>query len=199
MTAPAFADPVFQSQAVFRGIMRAMATPGTIFDVGLALAPPAPLTPAAAAALLTLMDYETPLWIAPSFAAASGRAVADYLVFHTGAPLARSPDKAVFALVDLVADELRLADFAPGSAEYPDRSTTILAQGAAFGEGASLRLAGPGVDGEAELRAAPLPHDFLAQWAANRARFPLGVDLILASEAELVGLPRSVAISGEAR
>ena len=199
MTAPAFADPVFQSQAVFRGIMRAMSRPGTMIDIDVALAPPAPLTPAAAAALLTLADYETPLWIAPSFAAASGRSVADYLVFHTGAPLARSPDKAVFALVDLVADELRLTDFAPGSAEYPDRSTTIVAQGAAFGEGTPLTLTGPGVNGKANLGAKPLPHDFLVQWAANRARFPLGVDLILASEAELVGLPRSIVISGEAR
>jgi alpha-D-ribose 1-methylphosphonate 5-triphosphate synthase subunit PhnH len=199
MTSAAFADPVFQSQAVFRSIMRAMANPGTIVDTGPPLAPPAPLAPAAAAALLTLADFETPLWLAPSFAAASGRAVADYLVFHTGAPLARSPDKAAFALVDLVADVLRLADFAPGSAEYPDRSTTIVAQGAAFGEGSLLRLSGPGVRGEAELRIAPLPHDFFAQWKVNRSRFPLGVDLILASETELAGLPRSITIAGETR
>lgn len=199
MTAPAFADPVFQSQAIFRGIMRAMAAPGTIFDCGTALSPPAPLAPAAAAALLTLADYETPLWIAPSFAEASGRAVADYLVFHTGAPIAASAARAAFALVDLVEDALRLEEFALGSAEYPDRSTTIVAQGAAFGEGSLLRLAGPGVDGEAALRVAPLPHDFFAQWQANRARFPLGVDLILAAEGEFVGLPRSIAISGETR
>ena len=199
MTAPAFADPVFQSQAVFRAIMRAMATPGTIVACGVALDPPAPLALAAAAALLTLADYETPIWIAPSFAAASGRAVADYLVFHTGAPLARSADKATFALIDLVADELRLEDFALGDAEYPDRSTTIVAQGVAFSEGSRLRLAGPGVRGQAELRAAPLPHDFLTQWRANRDRFPLGVDLILAGESDLAALPRSIAISGEAR
>ncbi len=199
MTAPAFADPVFQSQAVFRNIMRAMAQPGTLVPVEVELAPPAPLTSAAAAALLTLVDFETPLWIAPSFAAASGRAVADYLVFHTGAPLAHSPDKAAFALVDLIGDELRLADFAQGTPEYPDRSTTIVAQGASFGAGAPLKLTGPGIDGEMELQAAPLPHDFLAQWAANRARFPLGVDLVLASEAELIGLPRSAAISQETR
>lgn len=197
MTAPAFADPVFQSQAVFRAIMRAMATPGTRFDCGIALSPPGPLAPAAAAALLTLADYETPLWIAPSFAAASGRAVADYLVFHTGAPLARSADKAVFALVDLVADDLRLEDFALGDAEYPDRSTTVVAQSAVFGEGSRLRLGGPGVRGHAELSAAPLPRDFLVQWRANRSRFPLGVDLILASETEFVGLPRTLAIAGE--
>ncbi len=199
MTALAFTDPVFESQAVFRGIMRAMATPGTIFRCGEALAPPAPLAPAAAAALLTLADFETPLWIAPSFAAASGGAVAAYLTFHTGAPLAPAPDKAAFALIDLASDGLRLERFALGSAEYPDRSTTVVAQGASLGEGPALRLAGPGVAGEAEFCAAPLPDDFLAQWAVNRGRFPLGVDLILAAAAKLACLPRSVAISGEAR
>lgn len=199
MTALAFANPVFQSQAVFRRIMRAMASPGAIFDVAEGLAPPAPLAPAAAAALLTLADFETPVWIAPSFAAASGRAVADYLVFHTGAPIAPSPDKAAFALVDLGADGLRLADFAQGSAKYPDRSTSVIAQGAAFADGAPLRLTGPGVKGEAELCAGALPPDFVAQWSANRACFPLGIDLILASETLLAALPRSVAIAQEAR
>lgn len=199
MTALAFADPVFESQAVFRRIMRAMAAPGTIFSCGEALAPPAPLAPATAAALLTLADFETPLWIAPSFAAASGRAVADYLTFHTGAPLAPSPDAAAFALIDLASDGLRLERFALGSAEYPDRSTTVIAQGAALNEGPALRLTGPGVAGEAELRAAPLPPDFLVQWRANGGRFPLGVDVILAAGTQLACLPRSLAIFGEAR
>ncbi len=195
MTALAFADPVFESQAVFRRIMRAMAAPGTILVCGQTLAPPAPLEPAAAAALLTLADFESPLWIAPSFAGA----VAAYLTFHTGAPLAPSPDKAAFALVDLASDGLRLDRFAQGSAKYPDRSTTVVAQDARLSEGPALRLAGPGVHGEAELRAASLPHDFVEQWAANRRRFPLGVDVILAAGAKLACLPRSVVISGETR
>lgn len=199
MTALAFADPVFESQAVFRRIMRAMATPGTIFPCGEALAPPAPLAPAAAAALLTLADFETPLWIAPSFAAASGGAVAAYLTFHTGAPIAPSPDTAAFALIDLAADGLRLERFGQGSAEYPDRSTTVVAQGASLSEGPALRLAGPGVQGEAELCAAPLPADFLAQWRTNRGGFPLGVDMILAAGTKLVCLPRSVVLSEETR
>ncbi len=84
-------------------------------------------------------------------------AVAAYLTFHTGAPLAPSPDKAAFALVDLASDGLRLDRFAQGSAEYPDRSTTVVAQDARLSEGPALRLAGPGVHGEAELRAASLP------------------------------------------
>ncbi|MGD0642978.1 MAG: phosphonate C-P lyase system protein PhnH [Roseiarcus sp.] len=195
MTAPAFTDPVFESQAAFRGIMRAMARPGTIIVCGEALTPPAPLEPAAAAVLLTLADFESPLWIAPSF----GSTVAAYLAFHTGAPLAPSPDTAAFALIDLASDEPRFDRFAQGSAEYPDRSTTVVAQGARLNEGPALRLAGPGVAGQAELGAASLPPDFVEQWAANRGRFPLGVDLILAAGAKLACLPRSVVISRETR
>jgi alpha-D-ribose 1-methylphosphonate 5-triphosphate synthase subunit PhnH len=195
MSALAFADPTFESQAAFRRIMRAMSAPGTILACGEALAPPASLARAAAAALLTLADFETPLWIAPSFPDAVG----DYLAFHSGAPRAAAPDKAAFALVDLAADSLDLARFALGTAEYPDRSTTIVAQASALAADPRLRLSGPGIKGEAGLAVAPLPKDFVAQWAANRADFPLGVDLIFAADVRLAALPRSTAIIEGAR
>jgi alpha-D-ribose 1-methylphosphonate 5-triphosphate synthase subunit PhnH len=195
MSALAFADPTFESQAAFRRIMRAMSAPGTILVCGEALAPPAPLARAAAAALLTLADFETPLWIAPSFPDAVG----DYLAFHTGAPRAAAPDKAAFALVDLSADGLDFAPFASGTAEYPDRSTTVVAQASTLEAGLPLRLSGPGLKGEATLAVTPLPSDFLAQWAANHAGFPLGVDLIFAADARLAALPRSTQVAEGAR
>lgn len=195
MSALAFADPTFESQATFRRIMQAMARPGTILACGEQLAPPAPLHRAAAAALLTLADFETPLWIAPSFPAAVG----DYLAFHSGAPRAAAPDRAAFALIDLAADGLDFGLFAQGTAEYPDRSTTIVVQAASLDAGAPLTLSGPGIKGEATLAVTPLPPDFTAQWVANHAGFPLGVDLILAADARLVALPRSTAIAKGAR
>ncbi len=195
MSALAFADPTFESQAAFRRIMRALSAPGTILACGVTLAPPPPLARAAAAALLTLADFETPLWIAPSFPAAIG----DYLAFHTGAPRAVAPDKAAFALIDLSADSFDLARFAWGTAEYPDRSTTIVAQASTLGAGQRLRLSGPGLRGEATLAVSPLPTDFIAQWAANRAGFPLGVDLIFVADARLAALPRSTKIAEGAR
>ncbi len=195
MSALAFADPTFESQAAFRRLMRALSAPGTILSCGEALAPPAPLARAAAAALLTLADFETPLWIAPSFP----RAVGDYLAFHSGAPRAVAPDKAAFALVDLSADGLDLARFAQGTAEYPDRSTTIVAQAQSFDAGPRLRLSGPGIKGAATLAVSPLPNDFAAQWAANGAGFPLGVDLVFAIGAHIAALPRSTTIAAGAR
>ena len=195
MSALAFADPTFESQTAFRRIMRAMSAPGTILACGEALAPPPPLARAAAAALLTLADFETPLWIAPSFPDAVG----DYLAFHSAAPRAAAPDKATFALVDLSVAGLDLARFALGTAEYPDRSTTIVAQASTLAAGPRLRLSGPGINGEATLAVSPLPADFAAQWAANRAGFPLGVDLIFVADFSLTALPRSTAIIEGAR
>jgi hypothetical protein len=120
MSRLAFTDPVFESQAAFRAILAAMARPGAIHPCGQGLEPPAPLSPAAAAAILALADVETPLWIAPSFSA--NDEISAYLKFHTGAPLAAAPNKAVFALTDAASDALRLADFAQGAPDYPDRS-----------------------------------------------------------------------------
>jgi len=193
MSALAFADPAVESQAAFRAILGAIASPGAIETCGRGLAPPPPLAPAAAAAILTLADFETPLWIAPSLA---GGEAAAYLKFHTGAPLAASPVQAAFALIDLERDRLDLKNFAQGTPDYPDRSTTIVAQTRSLSRRRGMRIAGPGVSGTAEIEFSPTPGDFLSQWEANHAAFPLGVDLILAHGAELAVLPRSVRVTG---
>ena len=194
MSALAFADPAFESQAAFRAILRAMASPGSIVACGGRVAPPAPLHPAAAATILTLADFETPLWIAPSLSA-NGE-VAAYLKFHAGAPIAAAPGRAAFALLDLEADMLDLGSFAQGAPEYPDRSTTVVAQAQSLGRGAAFRISGPGVRDEAEFSFEPRPADFIAQWRANESAFPLGVDLILAAESEIAALPRTARIIG---
>jgi alpha-D-ribose 1-methylphosphonate 5-triphosphate synthase subunit PhnH len=194
MSALGFADPAFESQAASRAILKAIASPGAIETCGKGLAPPPPLAPAAAAAILTLADFETPLWIAPSLAA-NPEAVA-YLKFHTGAPPAASPDQAAFALIDLEWDALDVSSFAQGLAEYPDRSTTIIAQTRSLTRRLGMRISGPGVRGATEIEFEPTPHDFLCQWQANHSTFPLGVDLILVHSVELAVLPRSVRITG---
>jgi alpha-D-ribose 1-methylphosphonate 5-triphosphate synthase subunit PhnH len=193
MSALAFADPALESQAAFRAILKAIASPGVIETCGEGLAPPSPLCSAAAAAVLTLADFETPLWIAPSLAA--GEAAA-YLKFHTGAPLALSPHDAAFALIDLERDSLDLKSFAQGTPEYPDRSTTVVAQARSLARRPGMRISGPGVRGTAEIAFEPAPRDFCSLWGANHSTFPLGVDLILAHGAELAVLPRSVRVTG---
>jgi alpha-D-ribose 1-methylphosphonate 5-triphosphate synthase subunit PhnH len=192
MLAPAFPDPPRATQAVFRRLMEAMARPGEVRSLALELTAPAPLGGAAAALALTLLDYETPFWLDPPLAAAPE--LREWFKFHTGAPLTADCAEAVFAFV---ADPARcppFAAFAQGSLEYPDRSTTLVLQVDGFDRGEPFELAGPGIAGTRRLRAAPLPDDFRARLAANRALFPRGIDLVLASRDAVAALPRSIRV-----
>jgi len=80
-----FANPAIGSAHAFRRVMEAMARPGTIQDVEGA-APPAPMSPAMGAVLLTLCDTETPVYLAGDLDCDAVRA---WLSFHTGAPFCR--------------------------------------------------------------------------------------------------------------
>src|SRR5215475_8524272 len=97
MLAPAFPDPVRGSQAVFRCVMDAMARPGTIVVTGGLAQAPQPLGLAAAAVALTLIDYETPVWLDPTLA--QSPEVAAWLRFHTGAPLTDDLRRAAFGFI----------------------------------------------------------------------------------------------------
>jgi alpha-D-ribose 1-methylphosphonate 5-triphosphate synthase subunit PhnH len=190
MLVPGFSDPVLASQAVFRTVMEAMARPGQIAKIDLVIAPPAPLGIAAAALALTLLDFETPVWLDPTLAAAPD--VGDWLKFHTGAPRAADPAAAAFALIAEPAVISGFDAFSLGSVEYPDGSTTLILEVETLTEGQAFLLSGPGIKGSRSLAAAPLPADFAARMAENRARFPRGVDLVLTCGRRLAALPRSI-------
>lgn len=190
LMATGFADPVFDQQATFRAAMWALSRPGRVEPIRAGLTPPAPLNAEAAALALALCDYETPLWLDPVLAGAP--AVADFLRFHTGAPIVAEAREARFALIAEPADMPDFFDFAQGSPELPDASATLILQVESFTAG--LVLEGPGINGRAAFGAAPLPADFIERMAANRAGFPLGVDLLLAGAGGVAGLPRSVTV-----
>ncbi|MCJ2050625.1 phosphonate C-P lyase system protein PhnH [Methylobacterium sp. J-070] len=193
MLAPGFADPVHDAQGTFRAVMDALARPGQPRPLAPGLTPPAPLTPELAAVALALTDADTPVWLDAALAAAPD--VAAYLRFHTGAPLTDDPAQAAFALIRDPGRCPPLGRFAPGTPAYPDTSTTLVLACEAITEGEGLHLAGPGIAGTVRLAAAPLPEGFVTQLAANRADFPLGVDLILTAPGRVAGLPRSTAVS----
>ncbi len=184
------ADPVFSAQAVFRTAMDAFAAPGTIADFGPVVCAPAPLVPAAAALMATLADADTPIWMAD--AAGGHTAAARWLRFQTGAPLAADPADATFAL--LGEGEGGFERFALGTPDYPDRSVTLLLPVRALGGGAPLRLTGPGIETDRVIAPVGLPAGFLDVMAANRARFPLGFDLVLVHGTAALALPRTTQI-----
>jgi alpha-D-ribose 1-methylphosphonate 5-triphosphate synthase subunit PhnH len=184
---PGFADPVLGAQSAFRSILEAMSRPGTLHTAGVGLTPPAPLAPATAAALLTLCDAETKLHLG-----AGCEAARDWIAFHCGAPLVDEIGLAEFALALAMPDLTTLSD---GSDDAPQDSATLVLQVDGFGRGQSLHLAGPGLRVPGVLKVAGLPAHFAAAWAANHAKFPRGVDLILCAGTEIAALPRTVRIA----
>ncbi|MEY8830368.1 phosphonate C-P lyase system protein PhnH [Sedimentitalea sp. XS_ASV28] len=178
-----FTDPSVQSAHAFRGVMEAMARPGTIQDIDGA-EPPAPLSRAAGAVLLTLCDTETPIHLA---GATDCDAVRRWLAFHTGAPLS-GPSHCMFA-VGAWGALAPVSSYPVGTPEYPDRSATLIVECAELAaSGATLR--GPGIRETARLS---LPDTEF--FRTNRAHFPLGLDFIFTSGSQLAALPRTTEVS----
>lgn len=177
-----FAAPAADAARAFRAILEALARPGTIGRISGA-APPAPLSAAAGAVLLTLTDRTTPLFLGRSH---DTEAVRAWIAFHTGAPVAAA-DAAVFAVGTWEA-LLPLDRFRIGTPEYPDRSATLIVERPDLAS-RGARLTGPGIDGVAWL---DLPDP--AAHRANRALFPLGLDMIFCAGDRVAGLPRSTIV-----
>jgi len=178
------ADPARDGARAFRAALQAMARPGRIEGVT-GVAPPAPCSVAAGALILTLCDTTTPLYLAPSH---DTEALRGWITFHTGAPFT-GPEDAMFALGTWAALQ-PVTRFAIGTAEYPDRSATLIVEVAAL-TATGATLSGPGIETEARLS---LPET--EAFRANRRRFPLGFDTYLACGDRLAGLPRSTRVEG---
>lgn len=190
MTARA-SNPVFQDQAAFRAVMDAFAAPGALKTLS-DLAAPAPLAPATGAIVRSLADFETPIWLDPVL---SVPAVTEWIRFQTGAPIVTEKQAARLALIGDAANCPDFADFSTGTADYPDRSTTVLLQVKSLLTGDAMTLRGPGIEDTRCLRADPLPSGFLRIWADNREGFPCGIDLLLIAGSDIAALPRSVCIA----
>jgi alpha-D-ribose 1-methylphosphonate 5-triphosphate synthase subunit PhnH len=182
---PGFTAPVADAQSCFRAVLEAMSHPGRIMPVGAGLSPPDPLAPATAAVLLTLVDNETPVWLAPGLDAAT-----DWMLFHCGAPLA-NPAQAAFAVCQHLPP---LDQLGWGTHDGPEASATVILQLPDFTGGPRFRLSGPGLKGPETVCLGALPADFASRWVANRAAFPRGVDLILCAGDQVAALPRTVTV-----
>lgn len=182
---PAFADPVFDAQTCFRAVLDATARPGTIHTVTAPAHPPAPLHRASAAVLLTLLDAETTF----AWDGAPADALA-WLGFHCGVHLVPRPEAAfVLSLGGAFPEGLRL-----GTDDVPEDGATLILQLPALGTGPAYRLSGPGLREPATLGIEGLPPGFAPDWAANTARFPRGIDLVLCSGDRLAALPRTTRV-----
>lgn len=183
-----FQNPVHQAQATFRALLEALAHPGCGYSLPSSLAPPGRLSPASAAACLTLLDLETQVWLQPD------SEIESWLRFHTGCRLTRHPQQADFAVIWHGARSPDLQAFNPGTAESPEGSTTLLIQVESLMDGEGVVLQAPGILGKRAI-APRLPAHFWQQWSHNHQAYPQGVDVFLFDQTQVMGLPRTVAIN----
>lgn len=174
-----FAEAPQQSARAFRGIMNAMARPGTVETVSGAV-PPAPMSPAAGALALVLFDANTTICLRGAW---DCDAVRDWITFHTSAPLTQSAeaDFVIGAWDDL----MPLDQYPIGTAEYPDRSATLIVEMPTLQNSGAI-LTGPGIKDTAQLNLPDVP-----ALQANARQFPLGLDLFFCAANQLAALPRS--------
>ena len=186
-------DKVLSAQSTFRSVMNAMAHPGSVQEVAAAISAPSPLMRGSAAVALTLFDHDTPVWLDQQMSACPE--VANWLKFHSGAPVVTKRSFSSFAVI---ADGRALPDldsFALGTAEYPDRSTTLILQVESLTRGCPYELQGPGINGAVVLRATVEPKDLFERLAINATLFPRGIDVVLVSDKEIVAIPRTTRLA----
>lgn len=185
--ASGFADPVLDAQGAFRALLDAMARPGRIAKLPSLPEAPDGLEPAAACAALALCDTDTPVWLDDA-----ARDAAAWLRFHCGCRIVHDPSAASFVFAMRVPPAMAALD--AGDDQYPDRSATVVLSVGSFDMGVALRLSGPGIDGAVTVQVEGLPESFVAERAANRQKFPRGVDCILVAGRQALCLPRTTII-----
>jgi alpha-D-ribose 1-methylphosphonate 5-triphosphate synthase subunit PhnH len=184
-----FADKVLSAQSTFRSVMDAMAHPGSVYRIAATVGAPPPVMQASAALALTLFDHDTPVWLDRRMSEAPS--VANWLRFHSGAPVVTDPSISSFAVIADGGTLPDLGSFSFGTAEYPDRSTTLILQVESLTQGHPYELRGPGINGAVVLRATIKPKDLFERLAVNATSFPRGIDIVLAAGDEIAAIPRT--------
>jgi alpha-D-ribose 1-methylphosphonate 5-triphosphate synthase subunit PhnH len=194
-------DAVFDSQATFRALLRAMSRPGTTVPVPVA-DPGCPVSEFGTVAGIarTLLDHEVTLAVVSDAAHDDiATRLERYVREVSGArPAAVSVANYVISVGPL-ADGL-LSALHRGVPAYPDESATLIALLPAPVAGApALRLAGPGVTHGARLRLTGWSARSIEELIAVNAEPPLGIDLILATaDRGVTCLPRSASLARDA-
>lgn len=184
---PAFAEPVADSQRVFRVLLKALSEPG-LSHVVTGVSALAELNPAAYAVALTVLDSSTAVWLSPAFRSA---AVQKNLAFHTGCTFVERPEQAMFAfLTEAELESVALLN--PGTDRDPEFSCTAIVQLRELGSGSETIWSGPGI---AEQRRVRLTLDpMFWQVRSQKNHFPRGVDVLFVAQNSVLGLPRTTQV-----
>ena len=188
---PGFPNIVDDSQTTFRGLLNALSYPGKEQQINVKLTPPSGLNIPFAAACLTMLDLETKVWLSSDF----NQDVKAWLLFHTGCSFTDNSQVADFAIIKNINSIPNLSNFHHGTAEYPEKSTTLFVQGLDLESGEKVILTGPGILGETTVSIPGLPEFFWSEWETNLNNYPLGIDIFFFAKNTVIGLPRTTKIS----
>jgi alpha-D-ribose 1-methylphosphonate 5-triphosphate synthase subunit PhnH len=168
-----------QAQQTFRAMLAALSYPGRPQDL------PAHGGEALDMIGATLLDLETSFYCPEAELAAR--------LSRSGAPAA-PPAAARYHFYPTLAeaDLAAIAEAAIGSYRFPDDSATLIL-GCRLGAGPQLQLRGPGISGSAALRLAGPPPAFW-ELRTRAIRYPLGWDIFLVDDDQVVGLPRTTTV-----
>lgn len=166
----AFNLPVQDAQQSFRRLLKAMSEPGVIVALHQLKHGWQPLGTATTSVLLTTVDGDTPVWLAPSMDNDIAR---QNLRFHTNAPLVDQPQLAAFAVADERISSEQLNALSAGSAVAPETSATLIVQVSGLSGGRMLRLTGAGI-AEERMIAPQLPECLIHELTERPHPFPLG-------------------------
>ncbi|MBW1711581.1 MAG: phosphonate C-P lyase system protein PhnH [Deltaproteobacteria bacterium] len=190
---PGFKDPVLDSQQVFMASLKAMSHPGSVIDLPVLPPGPEPLLASTAALLLTLLDWDTRLWLDPP---AANKRVLGWLAFHCGCRIIKEPAEANFVVVGDGRHLPDLTRFAWGTEDSPEGSATIIIQVQDLAQGQGRFLTGPGIEDRTRLSVQGLDDSFWHYPALNSRLFPQGLDFFLAGPGSVCGLPRTTSVEG---
>ena len=183
-----FEDPVYDSQIVFRKILKVMSEPGTIKKIRTTLSAPAPMMKATAAICLTLMDFQSKVWLDLP----QDSEVAKYLKFHTGSKLVEHSSEADFVVFFSAPDEFPPLNL--GTDGNPETAATVIIQTKTLDDTGKLKLTGPGIKKSRFLNAEKIPTSLWDHRSKVNSLFPRGIDIILTSNKKLTALPRTTKI-----
>jgi len=188
---PGFDEAVRDAQATFRVMLDVLARPGSVGSIDVALDDDALARwPASAfAALLTVADFSTPVWLQQR-----DEALAEAIRFHTGAPIAETSEAAAFAYIADAAALPAPDAFALGTPEEPQGSATLIIRVDAFEGGRPLTLTGPGIQSSLQVAPVGIADSFWQARAALAPLAPCGIDCYLVCGRSIMGIARTTRV-----
>ena len=185
-----FEDPSHESQYIFRQILKSMSEPGRIVTLNTQIVPPPPLSIATVAICLSLLDFETKLWIDSSLDTDEAK---QYLKFHTGLKITDQPQQANFCILGTQIPNLNL--FNSGTEDYPENGATLIIQTDEITDQAQLQLEGPGIETSRHLSIGSINKRFWANRDNLQSLFPRGLDFIFTQNDITASLPRTTNVT----